>query len=425
MKSWKGLPLADHKKNILLIAYHFPPLGLGGVGRPLGLFRYLPEFGYDVTVLTVRDILYPEYDHTLLDDSKTEKIIRTGSLDPSRLLYRLGFQRMPKGWGGSSRASLCYYPDAKRGWLPFAYRKAMEIIKAGEFKAVITTSPPPSAHLIGLKLKKNLGIKWIADFRDLWFSLPIEILYRTSFQRKYAQFLKRRFVENANEIVGVNRCIVDYLERGEVITNGADPDYVKCWHATATKKETRLVIGVLGTLSDLCPIEPLFKAVAGLIDRDGSYRDRVTIIHVGRYDAMEITDLIDRHGLRGIVCLKGYLPKGEAIRSLATADILYFTVRGFDSYTILPGRIFDYLSSGKPIIGTVPPESDAALLISSYSQGKAVSPDDIDGVADFIELYSGKKETGSLIPDDRETGCDTYSVMETARKYAALLDRLT
>jgi len=412
------------RKNILLISYFFPPLGLGGVGRPYGLYRYLPEFGYDVSVVTVKNIIYPEYDHSLLSGFETSNIYRTGSLDPSRLLHKFGMRKQPEILGRTSKASYLYYPDSKRGWNFFAYNKAKEILNNGNFSAVITTSPPPSAHLVGLRLKSNFGVKWISDFRDLWFSLPIELLYKSGLQRQYARRLKKKIIGNADQIISVNNCIRNYLGRGEVITNGADPEAGKHWLRGDEIKTDVLTIGILGTISDLCPVEPLFKSVASLIDENNIDPQKISILHVGHYDSRAMTDLISRYNLRGIVKLKGYLPKKEAIKQLSESDILYFTVKGFGEYTILPGRIFDYLISGKPIIATVPHNSDAAELISHNNCGMAVAHDDIQGIKSFIlKSLDEKLRTGQVdCPEMR--GKEDFTAINMAKKYARMLDRI-
>ena len=61
-----------------------------------------------------------------------------------------------------------FIPDARKGWNKHAYRKAAELVSKNNYDAVIVTSPPHSSQLIGLKLKKNFDIKWIADLRDPW-----------------------------------------------------------------------------------------------------------------------------------------------------------------------------------------------------------------------------------------------------------------
>lgn len=412
------------EKNILLVSYIFPPLGMGGIGRSLALFKHLPEYGYKVTVLTVKDILYPARDYSLVDGVDEESIVRTGSIDPSRVLHLLGVRGRKKSYYGSSKAAFFYYPDSKRGWLHFAQRRAGSIVKKKNIAAVITTSPPPSAHIIGLKLKKSSPIAWVADFRDFWFSLPIELVYPTRIQRSYALRLKQKIVHSADEIVTVNSSIRDYLGRGEVIMNGADVDTARCWSGSTAKDHDRFTIGILGTINELCPVEPLFRAVASMAESDESILGKISIVHVGHCDTEMMNDILERYSLKSAVSLKGYLPRKEAIRTLALADMLYMAVAGHGRYNILPGRIFDYLMSGKPILGVVPPDSDAAALLTEYEYGCVVSHDDIDGMSACIRrLHDNRSEDGysrkSEVP-----GNSKFSTVHTAEKYAHLLDRI-
>jgi hypothetical protein len=411
-------------RNILLIAYYFPPLGMGGVGRPFGLFKYLPEFGYDVTVLTVKNILYPEYDFTLLGNMDKSRIIRAGSLDPSRLMYLWGKRKkgLPEE-GVSKKLSIFYFPDSKRGWNAFAFRKSAAVIQRGNISAIVTTSPPPSSHLLGLALKRKYDIPWIADFRDLWFSLPIEEVYSSGPGRKYALNLKSRIVDTADEIVTVNNDIRRYINRGEVIMNGADIDTVSRWKSESDMGRDNFVIGILGTINYLCPLEPLLRALSSLVSRDNSLRNKISIIHVGHCD-QQSKDSVSRYDLGEIINLRGYLPKAKAIESLAGVDLLYFSVAAFGGYNILPRRIFDYLVSGKPIMGVAPEDSDAALLLKDYEYGTVFAEDNIGGMADYLyTMYHNIRSAGRR---EREGEIDImkYSTRTMAQKYAGILDRV-
>ena len=411
-------------KNILLISYYFPPLGMGGVGRSYALYKYLPEFGYNVTVLTVRNILYPEHDFSLLDSEDEKSIIRSGSMDPSRILYRAGKRKGVSAGSGRSKAAFFYYPDSKRGWVPFALHKAKEIVKDRRIDVVITTSPPPSAHLVGIKLKAAFGIPWVADFRDLWFSLPIESVYPTRFQIKYARNLKERIVHSADSIVAVNNSIRDYLGRGEVIMNGADADIAGEWKRGAAGDKDRFVIGILGTINELCPVEPLLEAVAGILPENPDLSRRLRIVHVGHCDLKVSSNLVSKYSLSDIVTLRGYLPKKEAISSLASVDLLYLSVNRFDNHDILPGRIFDYLVSGKPILGVVPTNSDAAALLGEYNFGKTVEPEQTTETADYILSLYESKMTNNRKADECKIDISKFSTRTMAEKYAELLGKI-
>lgn len=411
-------------RKILLITYYFPPLGMGGVGRPYALFRRLPEYGYEVTVLTVKDISYHEYDYSRLKPEDESKIVRSGSYDPSRILHLLGIKKGGLSGSGAAKAPICYYPDSKRGWVGPARRKAGRLLTDGHYDAIITTSPPPSVHLIGLKLRKSFNVPWISDFRDFWFSKPIEMIYGTSLQKKYALRLKSRVIESADAIIGVNESIIHYLGRGEVITNGSDMETGYLWQGRKPERESRLTIGVLGTINHLCPIEPLFKAVAALIDADKQARDRIKIIHVGEYDKDMMTDLINKYRLKEVVESAGYLPKAKAIETLLPSDILYFSVAEFGQYHILPGRIFDYLMSSRPIIGVVPSGSDAEKFLREYDNRIIIT----DSNTDMITAYIKQKAESYGSGDDRvafdEVKCEKYSTEYMAKKYAEALNRV-
>jgi len=406
-------------KNILLISYYFPPLGMGGVKRPYALFKYLPEFGYDVTVVTVKNICYPEYDYSRMESISEDLIHRTGSTDPSRIMYLLGIKRHKNSGAKSKLQSRFFFPDSKRGWNKFALRKAKRIIKKKKISTILTTSPPLSTHLIGMELKEKYDIPWIADFRDFWFSLPIEKAYMYENQVSAANRIKNQIVNMADEIVSVNNCIKNYLGRGQVIMNGAEIGNID----VNSKNNDTFVIGVLGTINYLCPIEPLFRAVASLIKNATSIKDKINIVHVGNID-QESKDLVNKYNLRDVVELHGYLPVKQALETIYKSDVLYLAVNQFDNYHILPSRIFDYLVSGLSILGVVSPDSDAALLLKEHPKGKVVGPEAIDEISEHIlNLYEQRNDLKKHRSVSEELR-NKYSTRAMAEKYSKLLDRL-
>jgi len=412
-------------KTILLIAYYFPPLGMGGVGRPYALFRYLPDFGYNVMVLTVKDILYPQYDYSLLNENDEKKIYRCGSFDPARVLYLMGKRKQSQaGYPNMSRKLPLYFPDLKRGWNIFAKRRLKKLIQTNEISGVITTSPPPSVHLLGLALKKMSQIPWVADFRDYWFSLPIEKIYPDGPKKNYSLRLKDKIQKQADQIISVNNDIKKYYGRGEVIHNGADRSVLEQWRKPHKIDERKLTIGLLGTFNYLVPVEPLFASVRKIINDNKLEEKEIQIIHAGFVDA-EFDKLIDKYRLNKIVIKNGYLERSRAIEVLLPCDILYIGVNKFDEYNILPGRIFDYLVSGKPVIGVVPEKSDIAALLDEYRHGKAVTDYDTDKVVDYLMTTFENKNNKTQPTQKVEYGDDRFTMSALAEKYADVLSRLT
>ncbi len=410
------------KKNILLLSYYFPPLGMGGVKRPYALYKYLPEYGYNVLVLTVKNICYPEYDYSRQLFLADNTVYRTGSTDPARLMYLLGMKKRNLSSAGLGRRGRLFFPDSKKGWNRFAFHKAKKIVQNNNIAAIVTTSPPPSTHLIGLELKKTYNIPWIADFRDFWFSLPIEKVYATNSLISQANDIKKLIIDSADEIVTVNNSIKKYLGRGEVIMNGAEIENIN-FDADTKQNSNKFIIGVLGTINYLCPIEPLLKAVASLINENQSLKNKIKIVHVGHFDA-ESKHLINKYKLDDIITLHGYLPIKDAIRIMSNSDLLYFSVALFEKYHILPSRIFDCLATGLPILGVVSPDGDAAALLNEYKYGKAIEPDAENEIADYIKYRIENRNDPETNATYKNELIQKYSTKTLAEKYARLLDRI-
>lgn len=409
----------DDGRNILLVSYYFPPLGMGGVGRPCALARYLPQHGYNVHVVTVKDIVYPNYDDSPLENLDRSKIYRTNSLDPARVLYLAGKrkQRRP-GYPSITGKLPLYLPDLKRGWNPFAASKASAIIEKYNIETVITTSPPPSTHLIGLKLKSRFGIKWIADFRDFWFPLPIEKIYRSRKLREYSFRLKDRITSRADGIIAVNEDIRDYYGRGEVICNGADEALYDIWREHDAKTN-EFRIGLYGTFNELIPLEPLLKAIKLLRENCEEANRRIAFRLAGHIDD-SLVELIDHYGLRDRVDLLGYLPKEDAIMAMAECNLFYLGVKSVERFHILPGRTFDLMLSGKLIIGLVPSGSAIERKLTEYPQGCAVT-NEADLFKELEKHYLTPKT--DLEPLSKEE-LYRYTSRRLAEEYAEVLNRI-
>jgi glycosyltransferase involved in cell wall biosynthesis len=410
-------------RNILIISYYFPPLGLGGVGRSLGLAKYLPKFGYNVSVLTVKDIAFPEYDYSLLEGVDQAEIIRAGSLDPSRIIKLLK-KRIKEVSADHSSGVLRYFylPDLKRGWNLFARRKAKALIKRKRIDAMITLSPPPSTHLIGLALKQKYDIPWAADFRDAWFSEPIEKIYSAEWQKKYALKLKNRIIASADRIVTVYSAIRDYLGKGQTILNGAELDYVKSRSPVSQKEKGKFIIGVMGTINRLSPIEPLFKALDRIIKNYPEFKNKIAIEQVGSCDEKYLQTVLEKYPINDLLIRRGYRRRREAFGLLAGADLLYLGV--FSS------RTFDCLMTGKPVLGVISDNAvspalyspDMIDLVKSHKYGRVFAARDEDGIYSYIKELCRRSVAGETTPLFDVADAEKYSTLRMAREYAALLD---
>ena len=182
-------------KRLLLIAYHFPPDAEVGAIRPQKLVKYLPECGWDPLVLTVDPRHHAAHDPARSRDVTGARVWRTGEVPNPRTLavsFRNALRRYLRHGPPDSQLpilpfdvknaeasgprdrlrrlilSLCWLPDANLGWLFPALRTGLVIIRRERPRVILTTSPPPTAHLVGLWLSRLTGVPWVADFRDPW-----------------------------------------------------------------------------------------------------------------------------------------------------------------------------------------------------------------------------------------------------------------
>lgn len=412
-----------------LISYFFPPIAMAGPARAYALFRYLPEFGYRPYVITVKDIVYAAFDTTLLSASDAEFIVRTESCDPARLLRRFGSSRAPAP-NRSGTLSRWASPDFKKYWNPFALSAAERLIASQECNLFITTSPAPSTHQIGMRLKEKQNITWVADFRDMWVTNPIEQAYPTARQQRFARSLLAKYQSGADEIVAVNSSVAAYVGAEEVIPNGADPSAFSIWDSNESannKSDDILQIGYFGATDQARSMRIFCESLRAALQSAGIGSDCVEVLFVGRVDEQMLVAEFERVDLQSSLTLCGYMPRREGVRRLSAVDALLVTTREESAEHMTTSKVFDYLVSGKQIIAITPEESELAQLLHSEHIATYSESSREDLVARLQTLLPQRASavkfeavSQSALLERREN----YSWRTLARRYAELLDRL-
>ena len=242
-------------RKIVIVAYFFPPLGLAGTHRPLAWANYLAKAGHKVTVLTVKPIAYPVYDQSQLEqlDSRVE-VVRVGSTDPARVakflpfLARQGVQATAK----DSAARRLLFPDSKIGFVRPAWRKLKKLLAGDRNTILVTTSPPVSSHLLGLRAKSEGGCKWLADWRDIWGSEPAA---GDDKFRACAVSLTEDILAGADRLTATSPMTVDYWQeltesdKYSFLPNGYDES-----DFTPPRQTRASSIGIYGTINHLTGI---------------------------------------------------------------------------------------------------------------------------------------------------------------------------
>lgn len=401
-------------KRLLIITYYWPPTGGSGVQRWVKFSKYLPEFGWQPVVYTPENPEQLARDESLLADvPASAEVIKTHISEPYAAYRRLtggkpGQEVNPvnaqqKTW--KQRLSLwirgnCFIPDPRVGWVRPSVRFLKKYLREHPVDAVVTTGPPQSVHLIGLGLKKALGVRWIADFRDPW----TEMFYykhlglSAAADRRHHR-LEQSVLDGADLIVSVSPPVAaDFQSKTQtpvvLITNGFDesdfPAEESGSGSAPEKPFTRTGSDVSAAQSDsgagAAAVPPFRLVHTGLFAADGNplnlwdalaercaadpdFRQCLEIRLAGKVDAA-ITDAIRARGLGDNLVELGYLPHDETVREQRAADILLLPLRREPEYAkVLPGKIFEYLAARRPVLGIGQEDGAAAAVLRDAAAG--------------------------------------------------------
>jgi glycosyltransferase involved in cell wall biosynthesis len=398
-------------EKVLIITYYWPPSSGAGVQRWLKFSKYLPSFGWEPVILTVDPeyAAYPATDKTLGKDvSDSIEIYRTAATDYFRF-YRKDKTKVPAaGFASSGEVGLSskvvrfirgnfFIPDPRRGWNKYAFRKACELIESENIKHIITTSPPHSTQLVGMKLKKRYpGIRWIADLRDPWTDIYYySKFYHTLPARLIDKSLERNVLGSADRIITVGKTLKNLFisklpsikEKISVITNGFDEDDFSGITLTTPEK---LTITYTGTLSDSYPLKGFLDA-AEEFHREGN---EMKLRFVGMVAKSQKDLIVSKVGNDSVEFIP-YVDHIAAIRYMHETTALLLIIPDHpSSKCILTGKLFEYIATGKPVISVGPPDGDAAEIIEATSAGISFGYNDSGSIASYLRQIPGKSYKG-------------------------------
>jgi glycosyltransferase involved in cell wall biosynthesis len=384
--------------KVLLIAYHFPPLGGGGVFRTLKFTKYLPEFGYQPHVLTVKNPMYRIKDPTLIGEiPPSAKVYRTFSFEQSIL-------RAPRRLLGIN-LKWFYVPDENIGWLPSAVRQGEKIIKKANIDIVYATAPIFTSFLIGFLLKRKTGKPLVVDYRDPW-TQNVFLEYPSKLHRRIDDKLEKFVLETTDHVIVTSdpmkhRLVEKYpFTKGKIdtITNGFDPEDFK--NLTVKKDKEKFVIVYTGSLYGRRTGEKFFMAFRELIEANPELETKIQVLITGLISKQDAF-CIEKFGLKNVIKLLGYRSHKESLSLMANADVLLLIMSleevcnaKIGTLTI-PGKVFEYLGVKRPILAIVPP-GPAADIIRSTKTGVIVSPQDTGVIAQTILKLFQDWKNGTL-----------------------------
>ena len=373
-------------KKILIITYYWPPAGGPGVQRWLKFVKYLPDFSIQPIVYIPENPTYPIVDENLVNEVSDKAIVLKNKIfEPYQLASFLSKNKTKKISSGIIpnkkkqsfldktflwiRGNL-FIPDARVFWVKPSVSYLEKYIVENNIDTIITSGPPHSLHLIGLELIQKLNLKWFADFRDPWTTIGYHKSLRlSSFAAKKHKSLEHQVLNSADTIIVTSKTTKTEFEAITtkpiaVITNGYDTEQVE--KQTLDSKFSLAHIGSF--LSARNPLI-LWESLTELIQEIPDFKSHLEIKLIGAV-SQEVLETINQFGLKPYLNNLGYVPHNEAIAHQRKSQVLLLIeIDSEETKSIIPGKLFEYLVSNRPIIAIGPQDSDFAEIISNTNTG--------------------------------------------------------
>lgn len=430
-------------RKILFLSYYWPPSGGPGVQRALKFNKYFAKFDVDSTVITVdeRKASYPLMDLSLSEEiSSNQKVIKTNSFEALSIYKWFSKKKqIPySGFVNVDKTTLfqkisrfirgnLFIPDARVGWVKYAYKAAYDQIKKGDVNVIVTTSPPHSTQVVGLELKAKTNLPWIADLRDPWTDIFFyKDFYHLPFAKRIDANYERRVLEESDQVVVTSQATKElyltksdkiYPDKIHVIPNGYDEtDFKK--EASFDKKS--FVITYSGTIADQYDVDVFLEELKRLKEKHSAIP--VKIRFVGKVSE-GIQAKLAKNELKEHCEFVGYVSHEESISYLLESSVLLIVIPKIkNNEGIVPGKIFEYLAARKPILCLGPENCNVGEFISECDAGATYDYSN-KNVGEFIEAKMLQWQNDPNLNLAKDT-YKKYSRKELTKQFSEIIKNL-
>jgi hypothetical protein len=425
-----------NSKKILIITYYWPPAGGPGVQRWLKFVKYLPDFDIQPIVYIPENPTYPIVDVNLEKEVSEKAIILKHKIfEPYQLASFFSKNKTKKISSGIIpnqkkqsfldktllwiRGNL-FIPDARVYWVKPSVSFLEKYIIENNIDTIITSGPPHSLHLIGLSLKQKLKLTWFADFRDPWTTIGYHKSLKLSKRagRKH-KALEYQVLNTADTIIVTSKTTKAEFEDITnkpiaVITNGFDTEKID-----TLQLDTKFSLAHIGSfLSERNPTI-LWESLTELLDEVPEFKSHLEIKLIGAV-SQEVLETISKFGLNPYLNNLGYIPHSEAVAHQRNSQVLLLIeINSEETKSIIPGKLFEYMVSNRPIIAIGPVESDFAEIITETNTGVFFDYTEKLKLKNLILKYYNQFLEGNL--QSYGVGLQKYSRKNLTKELAQLI----
>lgn len=430
-------------KKVLVVTYYWPPSGGAGVQRWLKFVKYMSCYGWEPIVYTPQNAEIPEIDFSLEKEiPKNIQVLKYPIWEPYSWYKRFTGQRQEERIRAGFLAEKAkpklgekisvwvrgnfFIPDARKFWVKPSIKYLKEYLNEHPVDAIITTGPPHSMHLIGMKLAKLFSLPWIADFRDPWTNIDFyKELHLTCWADDKHKKLEHRVLKNASSVIVVSKSMAEEFKTifdrtYDVITNGYDEsDFTKETKSLDEKFSLAHIGSIPRSRNPFC----LWDALASLVNENQRLANDLEIKLVGKMD-LSVIDYMKKVGLLKFVNKIDYLPHEEVIEKTKQSRVLLLLINNTpNAKAILTGKFFEYLAAKRPILCVGPINGDVAEIISETKVGEIADFYDIEKMKKVVLHYYEQYKLGKL-DDVKSSHVEEYSRKELTKKLCNGMDKL-
>lgn len=430
------LQVMPNTKRILILSYYFPPLAGAATFRSLEFVKHLPEFGWQPIALSVIPTPDDIVDEELLEQIPASvPVARVDHLHPKKIeLALLTFWKLL--WKVRLRSvAHCLQPyrimrwmvpDVHAWWFIPGLAKAFRLIRQYNPQVILTTAPPHTTHLIGLILKQQTGLLWIADYQDPWSQNPFTV-YPTWLHNGLNRWLDRKTLQKADLVIGATDGITKDLQMlqnskmpghfGTVWLGYESGDFTPTFRDDGEHPRLRIVY--IGSLYGLRRADWFLSTIDGLVTDGEIDGGRLSVAFVG----LDGTGDTAAYTEKSWFTYQAHVPHSEALRMMVAADCLLLLVNP-ESIAQVPLKLFEYLGANRPVLGLAPPSSVSARIIKETGAGFIVPPNDTEALKTvLIKLFEDWREGRNLVEPSLDA-ISSYTRLRQVKVLAGLLDSM-